>query len=102
VPLWHGDTSFGYIAKSGIAGSSGRSISNCLRNLQIDFLLHGLSKVIIFYYWRYKWTYESGQYHGFSKDIFSYLPFACREYIEEKIFQSWKKLLHNNNLEKKY
>ena len=35
--LWHGGTSFGYIAKSGISGSSGRSISNFLRNLQIDF-----------------------------------------------------------------
>jgi hypothetical protein len=26
--LWHGAASFGYIPKSGIAGSSGRSISN--------------------------------------------------------------------------
>ena len=37
VPLWHGGASFGYISKSGIAGSSGRSIFNFLRNLQIDF-----------------------------------------------------------------
>jgi hypothetical protein len=37
VPLWHGAASFGYIPKSGIAGSSGRSISSFLRNLQIDF-----------------------------------------------------------------
>ena len=37
VPLWHGEASFGYIPKSGIAGSSGRSISNFLRNLQVDF-----------------------------------------------------------------
>jgi hypothetical protein len=37
VPLWHGGASFGYIPKSVIAGSSGRSISNFLRNLQIDF-----------------------------------------------------------------
>ena len=37
VPLWHGGASFGYMPKSGIAGSSGRSISNFLRNLQIDF-----------------------------------------------------------------
>jgi hypothetical protein len=29
--------SFGYIPKSGIAGSLGRSISSVLRNLQIDF-----------------------------------------------------------------
>ena len=37
VPLWHGGASFAYIFKSGIAGSSGRSISNFLRNLQVDF-----------------------------------------------------------------
>jgi hypothetical protein len=37
LPLWHAGASFGYIAKSGIAGSSGRSSSNFLRNLQIDF-----------------------------------------------------------------
>ena len=36
MPLWHGGASFGYIPKSGIAGSSGRYISNLLRNLQID------------------------------------------------------------------
>ena len=37
VPMWHSGAPFGYIPKSGIAGSSGRSISNFLRNLQIDF-----------------------------------------------------------------
>jgi hypothetical protein len=37
VPLWHGGASFGFIFKSGIAGSSGRSISNFLRTLQIYF-----------------------------------------------------------------
>jgi hypothetical protein len=37
VPLWHCGASFGYNTKSGIAGSSGRSISNFLRKLQIDF-----------------------------------------------------------------
>jgi hypothetical protein len=37
VPLWNGGASFGYIPKRGIAGSSGRSISNFLRNLQINF-----------------------------------------------------------------
>ena len=37
VSLWNGGASFGYIPKSSIAGSSGRSISNFLRNLQIDF-----------------------------------------------------------------
>jgi hypothetical protein len=36
VPLWHGGAFFGYIPKSDIAGSSGRSISNFLRNLQIN------------------------------------------------------------------
>ena len=36
VPLWHGGSSFGYITKSGIAGPSDRSISNFLRNFQID------------------------------------------------------------------
>jgi hypothetical protein len=37
LPLWHGGASFEYMPKSGIAGSSGRSVSNFLRNLQIDF-----------------------------------------------------------------
>ena len=38
MPPWPGVcVSFGYIPKSDIAGSSGRSISNFLRNLQIDF-----------------------------------------------------------------
>ena len=37
MPLWHGGASFWYIPKSGIAGSSCRSISNFLRNLQTDF-----------------------------------------------------------------
>jgi hypothetical protein len=37
VCLWHGWASFGYIPKSGVTGYSGRSISNFLRNLQVDF-----------------------------------------------------------------
>jgi hypothetical protein len=37
VPLWHGGEYFGYIPKSGITGCSGRSTSNFLRSLQIDF-----------------------------------------------------------------
>ena len=37
VPLWHGGVSFEYIPKSGISGSLGRSISNFLMTLQIDF-----------------------------------------------------------------
>ena len=37
VSLWYGRKSFGYMSKSGIAGSSGRSIYNFLRNHQIDF-----------------------------------------------------------------
>ena len=36
VPLWHGEAAFGYIPKSSIDGSSGRSTSNFLRNFQID------------------------------------------------------------------
>jgi hypothetical protein len=35
--LWHSGTYFGYMPKSGIAQSSGRSISSFLSNLQIDF-----------------------------------------------------------------
>ena len=37
VSLMYGRVSFGYMPRSGIAGSSGRSISNFLRNCQIDF-----------------------------------------------------------------
>jgi hypothetical protein len=37
MPLWHGGASFGYMPKSGIAGSSGRTSSNFLRNCQTDF-----------------------------------------------------------------
>jgi hypothetical protein len=37
VPLWHGGASFGYITKSGIAGSSGGYIFNFLRKLKIYF-----------------------------------------------------------------
>ena len=36
VSLWHGRTTFGHITKSGIAESSGTSISSLQRNLQID------------------------------------------------------------------
>jgi hypothetical protein len=36
VPLWYGGASFGYMPKRGIAGSSGGSIYNFLRKLQID------------------------------------------------------------------
>jgi hypothetical protein len=36
MPLWYSGATFGYIPKSGIAGSSGRCISNFLRNLKID------------------------------------------------------------------
>jgi hypothetical protein len=37
VSLWHGRASFGYMPKSVIAGLWGRTSSNFLRNLQIDF-----------------------------------------------------------------
>jgi hypothetical protein len=38
VPPWHCPESFEYMPKSGIAGSSGRSIYNFLSNLQSNFL----------------------------------------------------------------
>jgi hypothetical protein len=38
MALWYGGTSFGYMPKSGIAGSSGTSSSNFLRNHKSDFL----------------------------------------------------------------
>jgi hypothetical protein len=37
VSLRYGGVSFGYLLKSGIAGSLGRTISNFLKNCQIDF-----------------------------------------------------------------
>ena len=37
VSSWFGRTSFGYMLKSGIVESSGRTISNFLRNCHIDF-----------------------------------------------------------------
>ena len=37
VPLWHSGPSPGFMPKSAIAGSPGRSISNFLRKPQIDF-----------------------------------------------------------------
>jgi hypothetical protein len=36
MSIWHSGASFRYTPQSGIAGSSGRSISSFLRNLQID------------------------------------------------------------------
>ena len=51
VPLWHGGASFGYIPKSGIAGSSGRFISNFLRNLQI-YLQSGCTSLQSHQQWR--------------------------------------------------
>ena len=36
ISLWYGGAYFGYMPKRGIAESSGRQISNFLRNLQID------------------------------------------------------------------
>jgi hypothetical protein len=37
VPPWLHGAAFGYMPKSGISESSGRSISSFLRNLKIDF-----------------------------------------------------------------
>jgi hypothetical protein len=37
VSLWYGGASFGYMHSSLIAGSSGRTISNFLRNHKITF-----------------------------------------------------------------
>jgi hypothetical protein len=38
VSLLYVGASFGYMSRSGIAGSSGNTMSNFLRNLQTDFL----------------------------------------------------------------
>jgi hypothetical protein len=35
--MWYGGTSLGYVPRSIMIGSSVRTISNFLRNLQIDF-----------------------------------------------------------------
>ena len=37
LSLWYGGATFGYMLNNGIAGSSGRTISNFLRNCHIDF-----------------------------------------------------------------
>jgi hypothetical protein len=37
MSLWCSRISFGYMPRSGIVGSSGRTISNLLRNCHIDF-----------------------------------------------------------------
>jgi hypothetical protein len=37
MSLWYGAASFGYIPRSGVAGSSGRTIPSLLRNCQINF-----------------------------------------------------------------
>jgi hypothetical protein len=42
VSLWYNGTTFGYIARSGTAGSLGRTIPSFLRNHQIDFQRDGL------------------------------------------------------------
>ena len=50
-PLWHYQASIGYIPKSGIAGSSGGSIPNFCRNLQIDFQ-SGCTSLHSHHHWR--------------------------------------------------
>ena len=37
MSLWYGEASFKYKPSSGIAGSSGKTISNFLRKYEIDF-----------------------------------------------------------------
>lgn len=37
MPLWHDGTTCEYMPRRAIAGSSGRSVSNFPRNIQIDF-----------------------------------------------------------------
>jgi hypothetical protein len=37
VSLWFGGATFGYMPRSSIAGTSGKTISNFLKNHQIDF-----------------------------------------------------------------
>jgi hypothetical protein len=62
MPLWHGRTSFGYIPRSGIAGSLGRSSSNILRTLQIKWgtLIHNCFclKELQAWKWRGAWGKE--------------------------------------------
>jgi hypothetical protein len=51
VPQWHGGTSFRYIPKSDIAGSSGRSICSILRNLQ-DYFQSGCTSLQSHQQWK--------------------------------------------------
>ena len=51
VPLCHGGSSFGYLPKSGIAGSSWILISNFLRKLQVD-LQSGCNSLKFHQLWR--------------------------------------------------
>jgi hypothetical protein len=51
VLLWHCGASFGHMPKSGIAGSSGRSIFNFQRNLQINFQ-SGCTSLQFHHQWR--------------------------------------------------
>jgi hypothetical protein len=37
LPLWHTGATFGYISKNSIVGSSSRSSSHFVGNLQLDF-----------------------------------------------------------------
>ena len=57
MSLWYG-ASFRYIPRSGIAGSSGRAISNFLRNHQIDFQ-SGCTSLPFLSYWQCPFPYRS-------------------------------------------
>ena len=68
VPLWHGRASFRYIPKSSIAGSSGRDISNFLRNLQIDFQ-SGCTSLQSYQQWRSVPLSSHSQHYVLSPEV---------------------------------
>jgi hypothetical protein len=68
VPLWHDGEYVRYIPKAGIAGSSGRSICNFLRNLQIDFQ-SGCASLQSYLKWRGIPVCLHSQQHVLSPDV---------------------------------
>jgi hypothetical protein len=55
VFLWYSGASFGYVPRSGIAGSWGRTITNFLRNFQTDFQ-SGCMSLPSCQHWRSVWV----------------------------------------------